>query len=591
MTREQGMIITLLVVVLINFIWGKLRFDFVALSSLIIATLLGLVAPGEAFDGFANSAVITVAAILVLSEGLVRSGFVDATVQTLEKKVKRPRMQFLFLVFGVAAFSAFMNNVGAMALFMPVAIKTARKTGVSPSRYLMPMAFASLLGGLITLVGSPPNIIVSQFREDLIGRGFGMFEFAPVGLSLTLLILPIMLFAAPQLTPVRKENVSQEDLFEIKDYTTSVKLIEGCELIGKSLVELGRDFFADVNVIGYVRNERKHSRVSPYMDFRVNDMLILEASTDNIEAFLKKSKLTLSGSKKLSAEEIGGNGVIVSEVVVTQTSHFVGKTARDMDLRNNHGVNLLGVARVGVRVAQSPNRIPLKEGDVLLLQGTSGSIQEAIRYLGVLPLVDRGIELKSTTKIALSLSIFIGALLIVAFEILPATIAFTTAALIMILTDVISIKRAYEAIDFPILILLGSLIPVSQALETTGAAGLISSLIIKIAPGVEPWAILAILLFFSMALTNLINNAAAALLMAPIAIGVAQLLGLNPDAFLMIVLVGSTSAYMTPIGHQSNTIIMGPGGYHFGDYWRLGLLVSVMTFFISIPVIMYLWPV
>ncbi len=585
------MIITLLVVVLINFIWGKLRFDFVALSSLIIATLLGLVAPGEAFDGFANSAVITVAAILVLSEGLVRSGFVDATVQTLEKKVKRPRMQFLFLVFGVAAFSAFMNNVGAMALFMPVAIKTARKTGVSPSRYLMPMAFASLLGGLITLVGSPPNIIVSQFREDLIGRGFGMFEFAPVGLSLTLLILPIMLFAAPQLTPVRKENVSQEDLFEIKDYTTSVKLIEGCELIGKSLVELGRDFFADVNVIGYVRNERKHSRVSPYMDFRVNDMLILEASTDNIEAFLKKSKLTLSGSKKLSAEEIGGNGVIVSEVVVTQTSHFVGKTARDMDLRNNHGVNLLGVARVGVRVAQSPNRIPLKEGDVLLLQGTSGSIQEAIRYLGVLPLVDRGIELKSTTKIALSLSIFIGALLIVAFEILPATIAFTTAALIMILTDVISIKRAYEAIDFPILILLGSLIPVSQALETTGAAGLISSLIIKIAPGVEPWAILAILLFFSMALTNLINNAAAALLMAPIAIGVAQLLGLNPDAFLMIVLVGSTSAYMTPIGHQSNTIIMGPGGYHFGDYWRLGLLVSVMTFFISIPVIMYLWPV
>lgn len=591
MTREQGMIIALLVVVLINFIWGKLRFDFVALSSLIIASLLGLVSPGEAFNGFANSAVITVAAILVLSEGLVRSGFVDATVKTLETKVKKPRMQFLFLVFGVATFSAFMNNVGAMALFMPVAIKTARKTGISPSRYLMPMAFASLLGGLITLVGSPPNIIVSQFREDIVGKGFGMFEFAPVGLSLTILILPIMVLAAPKLTPIRKENVSQEDLFEIKDYTTAVKLVENCELIGKSLVELGREYFADVNVIGYVRNERKHSRVSPYMDFRANDMIILEASTDSIEAFLKKSKLTLSGSKKLSAEEIGGNGVIVSEVAVTQTSHFVGKTAREMDLRNNYGVNLLGVARVGVRIAQSPNRIPIKEGDVLLLQGTSGSIQEAIRYLGVLPLVDRGIELKSTTKIALSLSIFIGALLIVAFEILPATIAFASAALIMILTDVLSIKRAYEAIDYPVLILLGSLIPVSQALETTGAAGLISSLIIRIAPGVEPWFILALILFFSMALTNLINNAAAALLMAPIAIGVAQLLGLNSDAFLMIVLVGSTSAYMTPIGHQSNTIIMGPGGYHFGDYWPLGLLVSVLTFLISIPVIMYLWPV
>lgn len=591
MSTDQGLIILLLLVILANFIWGKFRFDFVALAGLVIATLLGLVPAKEAFSGFSHSAVITVAAILVLSEGLVRSGFVDATVKTLEKKVKTPIKQFFFLVFGVAFFSAFMNNVGAMALFMPVAIKIARKNGASPSRYLMPMAFASLLGGMITLVGSPPNIIISSFREEITGSGFRMFDFAPIGLSLTLIILPFVVFLAPKLIPVRRENVSQEDLFEIKDYTTMVKLTPGCSLIGKSLVEVGGEFFSDVNVIGYVRNEKKHARISGYLSFRENDFLLLEASAASIEEFLRKTKLSLSGSKKLTAAEIGGNGVVVSEVVITPTSSFVGKTAREMNLRSNFGVNLLGVARVGVRVAESPNRIAIRAGDVLLLQGTMGSIQEVIRDLGALPLIDRGIELKSTTKIAWSLSIFVGALLLVALEIVGAEIAFTSAALIMVASKVLSIKRAYEAMDYPILMLLGSLIPVSHALETTGAAGLISQQILRISPGVEPWVTLLLLLIITLILTNIINNAAAALIMAPIALGIAQLLSLNPDPFLMVVFVGATSAYMTPIGHQSNTIIMGPGGYHFGDYWRLGLLVSILTCLISLPVILHFWPI
>ncbi len=362
-------------------------------------------------------------------------------------------------------------------------------------------------------------------------------------------------------------------------------------MIGKNLVEVGGKYFTDVNVIGYVRNERKRSRVSGYMMFLENDFLLLEASAASIEEFLKKTKLSLSGSKKLTADEIGGDGIVVSEVVVTPTSNFIGRTARDMNLRNNFGVNLLGVARVGERVAESPNRIEIHGGDVLLLQGTTGSIQEVIRELGTLPLIDRGIELKSTSRIALSLSIFVGALVLVASEVVSAEIAFTTAALIMVATKVISIQRAYEALDYPILMLLGSLIPVSNALETTGAANMISRQILQISPGVEPWVTLLMLLILTMILTNIINNAAAALIMAPIALGTAQLLSLNPDPFLLVVFVGATSAFMTPIGHQSNTIIMGPGGYHFGDYWRLGLLVSVLTCLISIPVILRFWPV
>ncbi|HZK09641.1 MAG TPA: SLC13 family permease, partial [Clostridia bacterium] len=263
----------------------------------------------------------------------------------------------------------------------------------------------------------------------------------------------------------------------------------------------------------------------------------------------------------------------------------------DMNLRSNFGVNLLGVARVGERVAESPNRIEIRGGDVLLLQGAEGSIQEVIRELGALPLVNRGIELKSNTKILLSLSIFIGALVLVALELVIVEIAFVSAALIMVGTKVISIKRAYEAMDLPILMLLGSLIPVSNALETTGAASMLSRLLLSITPGVDPWVSLLMLMVLTMVLTNIINNAAAALIMAPVALGAAQLLSLNPDPFLLVVFVGATSAFMTPIGHQSNTIIMGPGGYHFGDYWRLGLLVSALTCLVSLPVILYFWPV
>lgn len=591
MTTDQALILILLLVILANFIWGKFRFDFVALAGLIIATFLGLVPANQAFIGFSHPAVITVAAILVLSEGLIRSGFVDAMVKTLEKKAKTPLKQFLFLVYGVAFLSAFMNNVGAMALFMPVAIKIARKNGDSPSRYLMPMAFASLLGGMITLVGSPPNIIISTFREEISGSGFSMFSFAPIGLALTFFVIPFIIILASRLIPIRRENVSQEDLFEIKDYTTMVELTEGCSLIGRNLLEMGEEYFSEVNVIGYVRRGRKRARVSPYLNFREKDRIILEASAYSIEQFLIKTKLSLSGSKKLSAEEISGDGIAVTEVVITPTSNFVGRTAKDMNLRSNFGVNLLGVARVGERVAESPNRIEIRGGDVLLLQGAEGSIQEVIRELGALPLVNRGIELKSNTKILLSLSIFIGALVLVALELVIVEIAFVSAALIMVGTKVISIKRAYEAMDLPILMLLGSLIPVSNALETTGAASMLSRLLLSITPGVDPWVSLLMLMVLTMVLTNIINNAAAALIMAPVALGAAQLLSLNPDPFLLVVFVGATSAFMTPIGHQSNTIIMGPGGYHFGDYWRLGLLVSALTCLVSLPVILYFWPV
>lgn len=590
MTTDQILIFVLLTAILANFIWGKFRFDFVSLAGLLIATFIGLVPAKEAFSGFSHPAVITVAAILILSEGLMSSGFVDAMVKTLETKAKSPIKQFYFLVGGVAFFSAFMNNVGAMALFMPVAIKIARRNQIAPSQFLMPMAFSSLLGGMITLVGSPPNIIISTFRVQSIGKAFRMFDFAPIGIALCIVIIPIIIYLAPKLIPQRRKSVSQEDFFEITDYTYMVKLTEGSNMIGKSLMELGAEYFSNVNVIGYVRNKRKHARVSPYLVLQENDLLLLESSTANIQDFLRLTKLSLSGSKKLSVDEIGGNGIVLSEVVVTPTSNFVDRTARDLNLRNNFGVNLLGVARVGQRVAQSPNRVVMRPGDVLLLQGSEGSIQEVISDLGALPLQDRGIQLQSTSKIAISLGIFVAVLLLVAVELLRPELAFATAALLMIATGIVSIQSAYDAMDLPVLFLLGGLIPVSSALETTGAANLIAESIVKISSGVPAWATVLLVLIITMALTNIINNAAAALIMAPVAISIAQVLDLNVDPFLLAVFVGATSAYLTPIGHQSNTIVMGPGGYHFGDYWRLGLPVSILTCVVSMPVILFFWP-
>ena len=284
-------------------------------------------------------------------------------------------------------------------------------------------------------------------------------------------------------------------------------------------------------------------------------------------------------------------GMTVTEIAIPPSSGLINQTAKTLDLRSRFHVNLLAIAREGERLGASPNRILMKAGDVLLIQGTMASIQELINDLGALPLAERKIDLKQNQRTILAFSIFALALAIVAFEILPADITFLAATILMVLTKVLTIQSALHAIDLPIIFLLGAIIPVSHALETTGAAALLAEMLMNATQAMPTWGVLALLLSLTMLLSNIINNAAAALLLAPIAVGMAGLVGHSIDPYLLSIFVGATSAYLTPIGHASCTVVMGPGGYRFTDYWKLGLPLSILTVLIAVPVILAFYPI
>lgn len=591
MTLDQGLIFALLAVMLFFFAQNKIRFEIVALSTLMIAVLLGLVPRDQAFTGFGHNAVVTVAAVLVMSQALIDSGFVEIIAHYVSRFGKTQHAQLGILMLGVALFSSIMNNIGALALFMPVGIQMARQNNYSPSYILMPLAFASLFGGMITLIGSPPNIIISEFRREITGEAFAMFQFAPIGLSITIGGILMILAFGWRLIPVRKGQISRDDLFSIKEYTTVVRVNPESVMANKTIREVDPEILRRINIISHVRPGLSNSALNPYRIISPGDKLILACSAEALAEFLKKSKTELSGSKQISTEDMRGDGMTITEIAIPPSSGFINHTAKSLDLRSRFHINLLAIARQGERLGASPNRIRIRAGDVLLIQGTMASIQELINDLDALPLAERKIDLKQNQRTILAFGIFALALLVVALEIMPADVTFVIAAILMVLTRVTSIQSAMHAIDLPIIFLLGALIPVSQALETTGAANLLAELLMGVTGSLPTWGILALLLSLTLILTNIINNAAAALLLAPVAVGLANIMGHSIDPYLLSVFVGATSAYLTPIGHASCTVVMGPGGYRFSDYWKLGLPLSILTVLIAIPVILALYPV
>lgn len=588
---DQYFVFATIVFVLILFIWGRWRYDLVAMIALLLLTIVGLIPGDQAFYGFSHPAVITVAAVLILSRALLNSGLVDSAVRLLSGINQSFHLQLAALVGAVTFCSAFMNNIGALALFMPIAIRMARKTKREPSFFLMPLAFGSLLGGMITQIGTPPNIIISMFREDTTaGMPFRMFDFAPVGLGVTLIGVLFIILTGWRLIPRRQGPLSPEDFFEIDKYLTEVYVPKGSKFSGKKLLDLGQATTGDIVVVGHVRKKRKIPFFSPYRTFDVDDHIIIKANAEDLKEFLDVTGLELTASRKLSEEDLRSDEIGITEAVVTANSSLDGQTARSLNLRTIYGINLLGISRKGVRLSARPDRIKLRAGDVLLLQGRTEVLQGALSSLGCLPLVERGLKLGKSPKMILGLAIFAAALVIVTIGIVQIQIAFMAAAAVMLIAGFISLRELYESIDWPVIILLGAMIPVSKALETTGGAETIGNMIYTLTGDFSPWVILSIMMIITMLLSNVVNNAAAALLMAPIALSIAMGMGVSADPFLMTVCIGASSAFLTPIGHQSNTLVMGPGGYHFGDYWRMGLPLTLLIVFAAIPLIMLFWP-
>jgi len=591
MQNELAIVFATLGLVLVLFVWGRWRYDLVALFALLVVTITGLVPAGEAFLGFGHPAVITVAAVLVVSRALFNSGMVDYIVRLMGQAGENPLTQLAVLVIAVTVCSGFMNNIGALALFMPVAIRMARKGGVSPSLYLMPLAFGSLLGGLITQVGTPPNIIISVFRaETAAAAPFRMFDFAPVGAGIALAGVLFILLVGWRLLPKRKGQLSREEQFEIDDYITEIKVPKKSTMTGKRIRDLEEATDGDIAVVGHSRDGKKFPAPSRHRTFQEDDTLIVRADAEELKELLDTTGLELAGSEKISEEEISSDDIIIMEATITRDSVMEGRTARSLNLRSRYGVNLLGLSRQGGRLRSSPDNIKFRVGDVLLLQGPEESLQEVLPTLGLLPLVERGLRVGQPPRVFLGVAIFGTALALAATGVLSIQIAFTAAALVMVLAGFISLREIYDSIDWPVIVLLGAMIPVSGALETTGGAKLIADGILNIAGGAAPWITLTVILVGTMFLSDLVNNAAAAVLMAPIAISIAAGMGASADPFLMSVAVGASCAFLTPIGHQSNTLVMGPGGYKFSDYWRMGLPLEIIIVLVGIPLIMYFWP-
>ena len=587
---EQSIVFGTLLLVLGLFAWGRIRHDFVALIALFILVIAGIIDPQVSFKGFGHPAVITVASVLIIGKSLEYSGLIDFLGKWVMKVGDNLLLQILTLSAIVAIASAFMNNVGALAIMMPVALHMARKSGNPASYILMPVAFASLLGGMTTLIGTPPNIIIATFRGDELGQPFGMFDFSPVGGILAVSGIVFITLIGWRLLPKRKAQKSDMEKFDIDDYITEVEITKDAEARGKTIGELRKETEADVQVLGLIRNNKRIHAPARDEVLLTKDIIILEADAEELKKFIKETGSKLVGEKKFRKDAEGSKNIAITEAIVMADSQLVGRTAADLRMRSRFGINLLAVARREKKIRRRLDHIIFQTGDVLLLQGREHVLNDTITSVGCLPLAERGLRIGYQTKIPLSLGIFVTSIILVVTGVLPVQAAFAMAAIAMVLTGVLPIKDFYTSIDWPVIVLLGAMIPVGTALETTGGADSIAGMVLGIAGNIPPWAILTLVLVITMFLSDLINNAATVVLMAPISISVANGLGFSIDPFLMAVAVGGSCAFLTPIGHQSNTLVMGPGGYRFTDYWRMGLPLEVVIVAIGIPMIMWVWP-
>ncbi|MDF1792958.1 MAG: SLC13 family permease [Thalassobaculaceae bacterium] len=593
MTTDQICTLSLLAVVVVLFIWGRWRVDAVAMLALMAAVFLGLVTPQDAFAGFGHPAVITVAAVLALSSALARSGVVDLIAAWIERFAATRLTQLVALSTLGGAMSGFMNNVGALALLMPVALSMAKRTGYSASLVLMPLSFATILGGLVTLIGTPPNVLIADYHRRITGHGFELFDFAWTGVPMAVLGILFLTLVGWRLIPSSGQNRAEGDApFDIDGYLTELIVPEAAKIVGKTIDEIAEEMETPPQFDGIVRGRNRVIRRLHVAKLEVGDVLLVHGDTEAIEELVAKG-FKMVAAKDLPGEDgespIDTDALAIVEAVVTPRSWLEGRTPALVTLRARYGINLLAIARSGAPVRSRLRDVQFRAGDVLLLQGARDQITETVRTLGCLPLAERKLSLEPRRALVPVL-LFAAAIVATVTNILPAAVALTAAVVALVFVKGLSMREVYDAIDWQVIVLLAAMIPVGGALETTGAANVIAGAIAAAAWSADPHIILAIVLILTMTLSDIMNNAATAVVMAPVSVGLAAAIGVNPDPMLMAVAVGASCAFLTPIGHQNNLLVMGPGGYKFGDYWRMGLPLEIMLVALGVVIIPWVWP-
>ncbi len=590
MTFHQTALLLILLGLLVFLVWGKWRYDVVALGALFLASLLGVVPESELFTGFGNPATITVVLVLIISYSLTKSGAVSFVAALIEPMSDRPFIHTAMLSALAAFLSMFMNNVGALALLMPIAIQSTQNAGRSPATILMPLSFASILGGLVTLIGTPPNILIANYRADVTGEGFTMFSFAPVGGSVALCGIVFMLLFGWKLVKVRKQTAGLE-LFDVDKYLFELKVPSESECVGKKVGELSKELDeAKVELLSLVNKKETMNVVRKRHVISGGEFLMLQGSHDDVTSFASKFGLQMHSAENGKKELLHSEHSRVSEVVVTAKSPVVNRTPAEIGFNRRYSINLIAVSRSGSSHRNRLRNFQIKVGDVLLLHGDDEDLQEALVKLDCYPLAARDLALGSNNKAIPAMATFVAAILATGLGLISIQLALGIATIAMAVFGILPVRDFYKAVDWPVVVLLGAMIPLGGALETTGTTTLLVSAILSVAGGLSPVVILVLILIITMTVSDVLNNAATAILMAPIAYNIAVSLNLNPDAFLMAIAVGASCAFLTPIGHQNNALIMGPGGYHFGDYWRMGLPLEVIIVCVATPALLIFWP-
>lgn len=588
---EPYSIIIILIFTMILFIWGRWRYDVVALIALFVAAACKAVPLSQIYTGLPNPAVITVACVMVISQTLTRSGVLNRFIGKLGFLTENLTLHIASLSFVAMILSFFMNNVGALALIMPIAIKTAIEHKRSPALLLMPIAFASGLGGLTTIIGTPPNLLIAAYRQEITGHAFSMFDYFPVGALVAVGGFLFIIFIGFRLLPAgRKSPTNIVDMFKIADYIFEVKVTSRSNILDKTNAELHKEIDTDYSLVGLIRNGQKRMSIPRSLVFERGDILIIQATTENLKEFTQKTKTLLATDKPITDEALKTSDITLIEAVVPQGSRVEGRSAQSMRLKARYAINLIAISREGKPFKNRLNHVNLKSGDIVLLQGASDSIQENSVNIGFVPLIERDIQVKASWKMYLPFLVFLAAIVVTALQLIPVQAAFGGAVLVMVVFNMIPARMLYEAIDWPIIILLAAMIPIGSALQTTGGTAMIAGWLTQSAHHISANWVLVILMVVTMTLSDFMNNAATAIVMAPIAASIAGTLGVNIDPFLMGVAVASSCSFLTPVGHQNNTLVMGPGGYHFIDYIRLGLPVEIIVLAISVPAILWIWP-
>ncbi|VXB05195.1 SLC13 family permease [Brevundimonas sp. G8] len=589
-TLQQGLAFGLVGLTVAAFIWGRFRYDLVALAALVAGLAVGVIPAEDAFSGFANDVTVIIACALVVSAAFARSGIVEMALKRVLPHLKTERSQVPVLTTAVTLLSMVTKNVGALAIMMPVALQVSRRTGTPQSRLLMPMAFGAMAGGMVTLVGTSPNILVAQVRQEIVGQPFQMFDYAPVGLALTAAALVFLAFGYRLLPKDRTGALGLSAALSANAYLTEARAPDDWMREPTTITALVALTPDAVEVMALIRDGKRRARPRGNTLVQPGDTLLLKGDQEALEAFIDATKLTLVRGDRPVLLEQAKDEVNLVEAVVGAESPLTGQSVRQLDLYGQHGLNLLGVSRSGYELTQHLRTAKLQAGDVLLLQGSEAAMPKVLAELQLLPLAEREVRLGGKRRKYLPAVVLAAAMVMVGFGILPVAIAFFGAAVVIVALGGLRMRDAYAALDGPLLVLIAALIPVSDAIQQTGGADLIASHLKAVFEGIPPVVAVAGMMAASMAVTPFLNNAATVLVVAPIAGVLAQQLGHRPDPFLMAVAVGAACDFLTPIGHQCNTMVMGPGGYKFSDYPKLGAPLSLLVLIIGPPMILLFWP-